>query len=160
MNRQLGIQAITHLQNGEYQEALKFLDIYIEKLNDSKKELNTDDAMMYYNRSIAKTQLSNNDGAIKDLSTAISIDPTFHQFRAERGRILLAEKRYGEAIQDYTMCLEINPAEAANYLCQRGYANFNSGNQDQGLKDFVNAFEMGSKEAEKILRENTNYFDR
>lgn len=156
----IGLRAINNVQKGNYREALKQFNTFIENLEHANKELDADDAIMYYNRAIAKTQLSDLDGAVQDLNTAISINPSFYHAFAERGKIYMAKEKYSKAINDYTKSLEINPSNASHYLCQRGYANINAGNKQQAIHDFVNAYKNGSKEAEKVLKENTNYFSR
>jgi tetratricopeptide (TPR) repeat protein len=156
----LPLRAIQALQEKQYQKSLELFNEYITSIEKSGATLDADDAIFYYNRSIAKTQLNDMSGAIDDLSESISINPSFYQGIAERGRLLLAEDRFKEAEKDFSHCLAMNPENSAHYFCQRGYANFNSGNGEQAISDFINAYQKGNKEAEQILRERTNYFNQ
>lgn len=69
---QLYLQAISALQNNEYEKSLDlFNDLIKDNINQS--DLTEHEANLYYNRSIAKTQLDDIDGAITDLKTSIKI---------------------------------------------------------------------------------------
>lgn len=118
------VKALAALQNGNFSEALKYLDEYITMLEGLTQPLTCDDAVFYYNRNIAKTQLNNIDGAIEDLKKCISICD-MHQAYFELFRLL----------------------------------HFKGENKNS-LNYLVKAYELGNKEAEQILRENTNYFNR
>jgi len=69
---QLYLLAISALQNGEHQ---KSLDLFNNLINNhmNKSNLTDQEAGFYYNRSIAKTQLNDIEGAINDLKTSIKI---------------------------------------------------------------------------------------
>ncbi|RRJ89725.1 tetratricopeptide repeat protein [Flavobacterium macacae] len=120
----LALRAISALQKGNYQEALKLFDEYILMVENQNLPLNEDDASFYYNRSIAKSQLDDIDGAMEDL----------------------------------VKCLRIAELHQA-YLELFNLYRFKQDAQT-GTKYLIRAYELGNKEAEKVLRENTNYFNR
>lgn len=120
---QLYLLAISALQNSEYQ---KSLDLFNDLINNhmNKSNLTDQEAGFYYNRSIAKTQLDDIDGAINDLKTSVKI----HEL----------EQAYYELFRLYQFKEE--PQKGLTYL--------------------IRAYELGNDNAEKILRENTNYFNQ
>lgn len=120
----LAIRAIAALQQNRYPEALRLLNEYIYMIEGLSKPMTQDDAVFYYNRSIAKVGLNDIEGAIDDLQKCLKI-AKLHQAYYELFRL---QKSHG--------------------------------NNQLALEALVNAYETGSQDAEKILRENTNYFAR
>lgn len=120
----LAIRAIATLQQGNYPEALKLLNEYIKMIEGFAQPLTSDDAVFYYNRNIAKTQLNDIDGAIEDLKKCVAIcdfEPAYFElFRLSHAK----------------------------------------GENEKSIKYLIKAYELGNKEAETILRQNTNYFNR
>lgn len=120
----LALRAVTSLQKGNHQEALKLFNEYIHMIENQNIPLTEDDASFYYNRSIAKTQLDNIDGAIDDLLKCVQI-------------------------------AEINQAYLELFRLYR----FKQDAQT-GIQYLIRSYELGNKEAEHLLKENTNYFNR
>ena len=120
---QLYLLAISALQNNEYR---KSLDLFNDLINNhmNKSNLTDQEAGFYYNRSIAKTQLDDIDGAIDDLKASV----------------------------------KIHELEQAHYELFRLYQF--KGEPQKGLTYLIRAYELGNENAEKILRENTNYFNQ
>jgi len=69
----LVVTGLSLLQNGRYAEALPYLNEYISTLERSNEPLTADDAIYYYNRSIAKVGLDDIDGGIDDLNKCVAI---------------------------------------------------------------------------------------
>lgn len=120
----LALRAISALQKGNHEEALKLFNEYIHMIENQNMPLTEDDASFYYNRSIAKTQLDDIDGAIEDLIKCLKI-AEIHQAYLELFRLY----RFKQDAQT-------------------------------GIKYLIRSYELGNKEAEKLLQENTNYFNR
>ena len=121
---QLYLLAVSSLQQGEYAKSLKLFNELIDKYTYNKPEYAEQESGFYYNRSIAKTQLDDIDGAIQDLKTSINIYE-LHQ-------------AYFELFKLYHF----------------------KGEPQSGMSFLIRAYELGSSEAEKVLRNNTNYFNR
>lgn len=120
----LAIRALTTLQQGKYQEALSLLNEYIKtEIESSKLPLDSDDGLMYYNRSIAKEALNDRSGAISDLRKCISISESHHAY------FKLAD------LQSQT-------------------------SKKLDVDNLIRAYELGSTDAEKSLRQYTNYFNQ
>lgn len=119
---QLYLAAVANLQNHNYPTALQLFNRIIDSDNygiDPEQ-----DAGFHYNRSIAKSNLHDFDGAFKDLHKSISI-------------------------------FEL---AVANFEIFR--LNEQLGKPNDGMDFLVRAYKMGHSNAEDVLRNNTNYFNR
>lgn len=58
-----------------------------------------------------KDRESSRSKAIADLDRALQIDPSFVDALLDRGRIAYEQRRYEDAVRDFSRCLEIRPKE-------------------------------------------------
>lgn len=68
-----------------------------------------------------KTKAKNNDGAYKDFSKAIKLNPSFTEAYFLRAGLLYKDKIYIGAIRDYTKVIELRPDFAKAYAA-RGFS--------------------------------------
>jgi tetratricopeptide (TPR) repeat protein len=100
----------------------------------------------YFNRAFKKIQLSDDKGAIEDLTKGLEIDPNeFAYYLRGLGKNGLGD--YSGAISDFTKAVEINP----NYY----KAYINRGNSKYKLKDYYGAI----SDYTKVLDNNPNDAD-
>lgn len=84
--------------------------------------------------------------AIKKLSEAIKIDPTFGCAYFNRAQSYLMTEQFNRATGDYTMALTIQPRLADAYI-GRGLANLRSGKLASAIKDSSYAISIDSQKA-------------
>jgi tetratricopeptide (TPR) repeat protein len=125
----LFLMAASLLQNGEHQKSLevfnKLISEYVSnRVNFNDTEIAEQDAMIYYNRSLAKYYLNDMQGAIDDLKISVSIS-------------------------------ELNQAYYQLFVIYH-----NQDKPQEGIDYLVKSYKLGNKEAENILRQNTNYFNQ
>ncbi|HZX57190.1 MAG TPA: hypothetical protein VFE54_00635 [Mucilaginibacter sp.] len=120
----LVLTGLSLLQNGRYAEALPYLNEYISMLEGLNQPLTADDAIYYYNRSVAKVGLDDIDGAIEDLNKCVAISKIH---------------------QAYFQLFKLHDFKRDSRAA---------------LDALIDAYENGNTEAEAILREHTNYFNR
>lgn len=88
-------QFLGHIK--EYTDALADLDAAI-RLDGSK-------AQAYVSRAIVYRDMGNIDAALASLDWAASVEPAYAQTYVERGDILLAQKRFNEAVTAFDLAL-------------------------------------------------------
>ena len=115
-----------------------------------RKNVNPKEAMNYIAKGIAKHQLKDFQGAIKDYNMAIEMNPQSVEAYFFRGfaKQELADKL--GAIQDYTQAIKLNPQYAVAYL-HRGITNLALGVQEAGCMDLREADALGEDRAKDIL---------
>jgi tetratricopeptide (TPR) repeat protein len=137
---------ITANESRNYEEAKEYFSKAIE--------LDSTNAIVYYNRGNAKYELSDYNGAITDYSKAIEINPNY----AEAYRIRGIAKEFpevddwNEAIADFNKAIEINPNYAEAYL-NRGTAKM------FGFFPEVGDFNGAIEDYSKAIEINSNYAD-
>jgi lipoprotein NlpI len=99
------------------------------------------EAEEYHNRGIAKDDLQDYDGAIKDFSKAIEINPNFAEAYNNRGNAKANLQDYDGAIEDYNKAIEINPNYAIAY-CNRGGAKVALQYYHEAIEDYNKAIEI------------------
>lgn len=157
---QMGMIAISALQADNFKIAAESFEKYFSSKGQGKfPDIDEDDALMLYNYSIAKFNIGDIRGAIIEATKAIQ-RKHFYQVFEQRANYYLEIKDFDSAIKDFSYCIQLHPEEKARYLCERGIAFINSGNHENSIQDIVASFKLGNKAAERILRENTNYFDK
>lgn len=67
------------------------------------------DASLYFKRSIALSNLNQDDLALQDLDKAISLDPQNDTYLTGKGELLFVLGKYSESILAYKKALDINP---------------------------------------------------
>ncbi|MDB9411076.1 serine/threonine-protein kinase [Microcystis aeruginosa] len=104
-------------------------------------KLNSDDAVAYYDRGLAKYNLGDNQGAIKDFNQAIQINPDYANAYYDRGS---AKSNLGDkqgAIKDYNQAIQINPDDA-DFYNNRGWAKYNLGDKQGAIADYNQAIKL------------------
>jgi tetratricopeptide (TPR) repeat protein len=139
------------LEHGDYQRAIKSLNEVIAK--------HPMDANAFINRSFAKIQLGDLQGAILDCTSVIEMEgvPKDEVARAlvKRGAAKGMLNETQEAISDYTSVVEMEDApkeEVASALVNRGVAKGRSGNVRRAIADYTAVIEMMGVSNEGISR--------
>ncbi len=89
------------------------------------------------------------DGAMKELDTALQLDPKNPFVHMWRGIDLNRMSRYADAIGEFNQALAINP-KLTGALNGRGFAYFNSGDSGKALADLNAAIEDDFKTAGRL----------
>ena len=103
-------------------------------------ELNPNDAA-YNNLGVAKYDLGDYRGAIKDYTKAIDLNPDYATAYNNRG---VAKSSLGDkegAIKDYDKAIDLNPDYATAYY-NRGKAKMSVGDKEGAIKDYDIAIEL------------------
>jgi tetratricopeptide (TPR) repeat protein/S1-C subfamily serine protease len=155
-----------------YDEAIKSIDLAIQQeptdrillsqrgvLYSEKKEygmaisiynnllINNEEAYLYNNRGIAKSDLGDKKGAILDFDRAIELNPKNFEAYNNRGNAKFDLGDEKGAIFDYNQAIEINPKNANTYY-GRGIAKSAYGNKEGAISDYNRAIEINPKFAE------------
>ncbi len=105
----------------------------------------------YFNRGLAKCQLGENDSAISDFNSALSIDPKLEKAYCALG---LAKCQLGDnqaAIDDFNSALMIDPQFADAYF-NRGLAKHKLGDKQAAIDDFNSALSIDPQFAMAYFR--------
>ncbi len=87
---------------------------------------------------LKKYQVGDVTGALSELNQLVRSDAKNAEVWYERGRILHEQKKFVEAINDFSKAVEINPLHHKSWYL-RGYTKYISGNH-RGAVDDLNAF--------------------
>lgn len=79
-------------------------------------EKDSADATLYYKRSIALSDINQEELALKDLNKAIELDPQSTTYLLGKGEILNYLGKYNEAIISYNKALELSPEDIRIHL--------------------------------------------
>lgn len=74
-------------------------------------ELTPDDASLYYKRSMALSNINQDELALIDLNKAIELDPKNTSYLLGKGEVLNYLEKYNEAVITYNKALELTPNE-------------------------------------------------
>jgi tetratricopeptide (TPR) repeat protein len=110
------------------------------------KQIKEIKAVDSYERGFANIGLGEYDQAIRDLSTAIELDPKEVGPYYNRGLAYTKLRQHAEALQDYSRAIELDPKFEAAYI-QRGFTFLNMGQDDQAIDDFSRAIALNPKPA-------------
>jgi tetratricopeptide (TPR) repeat protein len=136
-------RASTKLRLGDVQGAI---DDYSSCIR-----INPDDAGAYYNRGIAKEQLSvNYRDAVADISTAYSIDPSNASYINKISELYIKMEDYPGAITFYESVLKLYPENASVYD-NLGYCYLALENYANALEDFNKAVALQPKQVDAML---------
>jgi len=97
-------------------------------------------SLIYKHRGMAKFAQSQYDDAIADFTRAFDLERSY-KTAYYRGVVYAVLKRYAEAIDDFTLALQINPFQAF-CLFRRGQAYYHIGDYPQALSDCESALAM------------------
>ncbi len=117
----LPLKALATLQQGNYPEALKLFNEYITMIEGFSKPLDSDDGIMYYNRSIAKEALNDKNGAISDLKKSVQL-AEIHQAYFRLADLQSQTGDQQESIKNLVRAYELGSSDAEEAL--RKYTNY------------------------------------
>ncbi|MEW5842856.1 MAG: tetratricopeptide repeat protein [Bacteroidota bacterium] len=129
---------------GNYNEAIKYYSLYIQKY--------PNDASAYNNRGGSKHILQNYQGAIQDFNKAIELDPNNEKAYNNRGLSKSSLEDYRGAIQDYSKAIDLS----LNYIG----AYYNRGNAKADLEDYIGAIQDYSKVIEFDQNDARAFYNR
>jgi tetratricopeptide (TPR) repeat protein len=169
------------VEDGNYEEAVKFYTQYIEasqgeakaynyrglaysKLKNYKKavadftraiEIDGKFIKAYNNRGESYFRLEEYDKAIKDFSKALQIDPDNTTTLYARGLTYSKNEDYSKAIKDFSKVIELDPDFVYSYI-NRGFAYYATEEYEYAVKDWEKAIRLDPS-YEKDLRPYINY---
>jgi tetratricopeptide (TPR) repeat protein len=135
-------RAASFLNNNRNDSAITWLNRYLAKKAKDKT------ALLY--RARAYKAMKDTAASIKDYTAIIAIDAKYADAYWERGYIAYYQKRYQDAIDDFTRCIASLPKETKgdNVYYYRGYAYRDMGNKKAEMcADLQKAKELGNKNA-------------
>jgi len=109
------------IKNGDYEGAINDFSSYLKIMNDEDKEGDytwdlltavygkEDVASAYYNRGLAKDNLSLFEGAIADYTLAIKLNNSYTNAYINRAVVNHKIENFNAAINDFTKAIKINP---------------------------------------------------
>lgn len=122
------------INNNQNEEAIEVLK---KCLKENKRS-----AWAYSIRSIAKRNLGDYKGAIKDLDQAIKISPNYATAYFNKGEILSKSLHlYNEAISSYDKAIEIDKTKEW-YYCNRGECKAQLKEYNKAIKDYNKAISI------------------
>lgn len=116
-----GLIGLELLQKGQTKEALNHLNDYLNDIERSNRELDSDDGIMYYNRALAKTALGDSQGAMEDLKTCIKYT-RIHQAYFNLADLQVKKGEQQEGLNNLVKAYELGSEDAENAL--RKYTNY------------------------------------
>ena len=135
-----------YMQSGDYQKALDDFDKAIE--------MDSMNAIAFYDRSLLNTRLENYDSALNDINNALaaqSMKPTdvlnMRNLYAKRGQLNLWMKNWQGAIADYTNSLaRAEGSISANVYAERAEAYIALGELENAVNDYTSAVRIISEQ--------------
>ncbi|HEY3392417.1 MAG TPA: tetratricopeptide repeat protein, partial [Lacipirellulaceae bacterium] len=113
---------------------------------DAALSIQPDYARALFNRGLARFELGDTDGALADLDVAISKGPE-PGFYYHRGECYFRLKRFEEARNDFTTCIELDPDAQIWAYIQRGFSFSELGLHKEAACDFEAAIQRNPSEA-------------
>ena len=110
-------------------------------------------AEAYFERGYCKDKINNPDGAIDDYSKAIESNNEYADAYNNRAFTKLKQKDYKAAVKDFDKAIKIKPDFVGAYV-NRGFAKKELGDKSGACKDWTKAFDLGYKQANKLLKDN------
>ncbi|MBR3510933.1 MAG: tetratricopeptide repeat protein [Alphaproteobacteria bacterium] len=135
-----------YMQTGDYQKALNDFNSAIE--------MDSMNAVAYYDRYLLDTRLENYDAALTDINNALSaqsVKPVdilnMRDLYAKRGQLNLWLKNWQGAIADYTNSLARSEGSiSANVYAERAEAYTALGNFEEAVNDYTSAVRIISEQ--------------
>ncbi|MBD3165672.1 tetratricopeptide repeat protein [bacterium] len=113
-------------------------------------EKGVDEAMVRNSLTYVYLYSEQNDKAMEQISTALSLRPDYASYHDTHGDVLRAMNRLEEAIAAYSRAIELDP-EREYYYYNRGKTYAMAGEYEAAERDFRIALEKGYTEAEAEL---------
>lgn len=143
---------IDKLQQIEYQQRYKSVEEVLKDLNQPLQPKAKKKAEDYYNDGIEKYNQKDFQGAIKNFSQAISLNPSYSYAYNNRGNAKYELEDYQAALEDYSHAIKFNYKNAQAYY-NRGLVNYDLGNKQAAIEDYTQAIQINPKyEAAYIKR--------
>jgi tetratricopeptide (TPR) repeat protein len=134
------------VQLGLFAEAVEDYNLYYAltdgKVNDS----------FYFHREQARFRSGDNEGALKDIATAIALNAGEPDYYAEEAAIYVRMQQYAEGLRSVEKALELAPDFAACYRI-RGVCLVRSGRNEEACEAFGKARELGDPVVARLIRE-------
>ena len=135
-----------HMQSGDYQQALEDFDAAIE--------IDSVNAVAFYDRSLLNTRLENYEAALTDINNALAAQSrkpsdvlTMRNLYAKRGQLNLWLKNWQGAIADYTNSLARSEGSvSANVYAERAEAYIAMGEYENAINDYTSAVRVISEQ--------------
>src|SRR5271166_5173101 len=108
----------------------------------ANQEANSQNAVTYNERGLAKFKKGDLDGAMADYNQAIKLNPKHAAPYNNRGNVKLRKGDLNGAIADYNQAIELNPQYGLAYR-NRGNAKRKKGDLDGAIADFNRAIKLG-----------------
>jgi tetratricopeptide (TPR) repeat protein len=105
------------------------------------------DAQSAYHRGVAAASQKNYDGAIREFSKAIELDPNYADAYTNRGIAYAGKSDYDRAIADYNQAIWLDPNYADVYN-NRGLAYSSKGDSNRAIADYTEAIRLDPKLAD------------
>ena len=142
-------RAVTKLNLGEYESALRDLDAALE--------LDPDNAGALHSRGVARGNLGRPADAIEDFDRSLRLDPGNLEALAARGAAHDNLGQYDRAIEDFSRVIVIDPDDSRVRFA-RGVARMRLGANEEAIEDFsailkVNPDEIGALYARAVARQ-------
>ncbi|MBR2518879.1 MAG: tetratricopeptide repeat protein [Selenomonadaceae bacterium] len=122
------------------------------KLFDEAIQLDPNNALAYYGRGTAYSDINQNENALRDLNKSIELNPNDDFAYNNRGIVYKNLGQYERAIQDYDRAVQLSPNDAATY--------YNRGNAYNELKQYERAIQDYDKALELNPDHANTYFNR
>ncbi|MBX7095830.1 MAG: tetratricopeptide repeat protein [Flavobacteriales bacterium] len=117
--------------------------IYLQKL-DSILNSGKGTADEFYLRGLFRSKSGDKEGAIKDYTHAIQLDPKLYAPYVNRGLLYAEKADTARALADYTMAIKLEPNHPSAYN-NRGYLNQLKGNYPTAIADYDKAISLDNK---------------
>ena len=119
-------------------------------------ELNSNDAVAFYNRGVSRHRDNRLDEAFRDYDRALEIDPGYKAVYNNRGIINALQGRPERALADFNKGIELNPNFADIYT-NRGNAYYLQKDYDRAIKDYSKAIQINGSDAKSYLYRGNVY---
>ena len=129
------LRANAHSASGHHHEAVEDYDRAEERHDELPHYLQS---ILYFNRGNANSSIPNNEAALGDYSSAITLQPDLKSAYYNRGNIYMDLYRFEEAISDYERVNE-NPPQHAN--ANKALALVASGRLPEARREYAEALE-------------------
>ena len=131
-------RALVRLQQGNFRQAV--ID-YERAISISPNLAQPDFAEAYGHRGFEYFKGEEYEGAIRDFSKAIELNPTVPVVYNHRGLCYLRTNRYEPAIEDFSKCVSLDPGLSMAFN-NRGFAHYYSENFDSAISDLEEAYRL------------------
>ncbi len=134
----LTLRAECYRKTGETDKAIADIGKYLTLYPDDRKALSL----------AGKLNASSGDNlkALKYFSDNLKNNPNDPQCYIDRAGSYFSARSWDWAVKDYTMALDLDPANSETWL-NKGIALLNSGRTDDACYDFKKSFSLGNKKA-------------